>query len=73
MGGDQAEPSGDLPATSAGEQPGPLDVDPGIDDGPAGETYTIRLISKLEIPGYLVKFIPGNAPYDLVEQERVTG
>jgi hypothetical protein len=52
---------------------GGIVVDPGIDDGPAGETYTIRLISKLEIPGYLVKFIPGNAPYDLVEQERVTG
>jgi hypothetical protein len=47
-------------------------VDPGIDDGPMGETYKLRLISKLEVPGYLAKFTPAG-PYDLVEQESVTG
>jgi hypothetical protein len=31
--GDQTEPARDLPAPGAGEQPSPLDVDPGIDEG----------------------------------------
>lgn len=48
-------------------------IDPGIDDGPAGEIYKLRLISKLEVPGYLSKFVPGTGPYDLVEQEQVVG
>lgn len=48
-------------------------VDPGIDDGPAGETYTLRLINKQEIPNYLAKFVPATAPYDLVESEVVVG
>ena len=52
---------------------GGIVVDPGIDDGPAGQTYQLRLISKIEIPGYLAKFVPGTGPYDLVEQETVSG
>ncbi len=28
-------------------------IDPGIDDGPDGEIYKLRLISKLDVPGYL--------------------
>lgn len=52
---------------------GGIVLDPGIDDGADGETYQLRLISKLEIPGYLSKFIAGIGPYDLVERERVTG
>jgi hypothetical protein len=52
---------------------GGIVIDPGLDDGPVGETYKLRLISKLELPRYLVKFVPGTGPYDLVEQECVTG
>lgn len=48
-------------------------IDPGIDDGADGEIYKLRLISKLEVPGYLSKFVPGTGPYDLVEQEQVVG
>jgi hypothetical protein len=48
-------------------------IDPGIDDGPAGEMYKLRLISKLEVPGYLAKFIPGTGAYDLVEQKLIVG
>lgn len=48
-------------------------VDPGIDDGHAGETYTLRLLGKLESATYLNKFVPATAPYDLVEQEQVEG
>jgi hypothetical protein len=52
---------------------GGIVIDPGLDDGPMGETYKLRLISKLEVPGYLAKFVPGTGPYDLVEQVYVTG
>ncbi|MBR0696732.1 hypothetical protein [Bradyrhizobium lablabi] len=47
-------------------------VDPGIDDGPIGEIYKLRLISKLEVASYLAKFTSAG-PYDLVEQEAVSG
>jgi len=52
---------------------GGVSVDPGIDDGPTGEYYKIRLISRVEVPDYLARFVPATAPYDLIEQERVTG
>jgi hypothetical protein len=52
---------------------GGIVLDPGLDDGPMGETYKLRLISKLELPGYLAMFVPGTGPYDLVERECVTG
>jgi hypothetical protein len=48
-------------------------VDPGIDEGQDGETYTLRLLSNREIPEYLAKFAPATAPYDLVEDEVVIG
>jgi hypothetical protein len=48
-------------------------IDPGIDDGTPGETYTLRLLSRQECPAYLVKFVPATAPYDLIEDQRVTG
>jgi hypothetical protein len=48
-------------------------VDPGIDEGRDGETYTLRLLSKREIIEYLAKFVPATAPYDLVENEEVIG
>jgi hypothetical protein len=48
-------------------------VDPGKDEGPDGETYTLRLLINREIPEYLAKFIPSTAPYDLVEKEEVIG
>jgi hypothetical protein len=37
-----------------------------------GETYKLRLLSKLELPGYIAKFTPAG-PYDLDEQQSVTG
>ena len=48
-------------------------VDPGIDDGDAGETYVLRLLGKRERDAYLSKYAPASGPYDLVEQERVAG
>lgn len=48
-------------------------VDPGIDEGLDGETYTVRLLSNREIPAYLAKFAPATAPFDLVENEEVIG
>jgi len=50
-------------------------IDPGIDDcdGHPGETYVLRLLSRQEVPNYLAKFVPDTAPYDLVEQQQVTG
>jgi hypothetical protein len=51
---------------------GGIVIDPGLDDGPEGETYKLRLLGKLEVPSYLAKFTPAG-PYDLVEQESVTG
>ena len=48
-------------------------VDPGIDDGNAGEIYVLRLLSKQEVPGYFAKFVPATAPYELVDQQQVTG
>lgn len=51
---------------------GGVAVDPGIDDGEAGETYVIRLLGKEESVNYLNKYAPATSPYDLVEQERVT-
>jgi hypothetical protein len=48
-------------------------VDPGIDDGAPGETYDLRLLSKVEVPVYLKKFTQATAPYDLIDQQRITG
>jgi hypothetical protein len=48
-------------------------IDPGIDEGPTGEVYKLRLLGQGEIPTYLSKFTPISAPYDLVEQVEVTG
>ena len=48
-------------------------VDPGIDDGNPGETYVLRLLSRHEVPDCLARFIPNTAPYDLIDQQRVTG
>jgi hypothetical protein len=47
-------------------------VDPGIDDGQAGEIYTLRLLGRKESQTYLSKFALPTAPYDLVEQIRIT-
>lgn len=52
---------------------GGVAIDPGIDDGPQGETYTLRLLSKEVIPGYLAKFVQTTAPYDLVDHQQVIG
>src|SRR5262249_30268462 len=35
---------------------GGVEIDPGIDEGPAGETYDLRLVGKQEISGLLAKF-----------------
>jgi hypothetical protein len=43
-------------------------VDPGIDDGPEGETYVLRLLGKRESIDYLIKFMPATAPYDLYQE-----
>ncbi len=52
---------------------GGVAVDPGIDDGEVGETYVLRLLGKKESADYLLdKYAPASAPYDLVEQQRVT-
>lgn len=48
-------------------------IDPGLDDGPAGEVYKLRLLSQDEIPAYFSMFTPVSAPYDLFEQVEVTG
>jgi hypothetical protein len=48
-------------------------VDPGIDDGDPNETYVLRLLSRQEIPEYLAKFAQATSPYDLVDQQLVTG
>jgi hypothetical protein len=48
-------------------------IDPGLDEGPAGEVYKLRHLSQGEIPAYFSKFTPVSAPYDLVEQVEVTG
>jgi hypothetical protein len=52
---------------------GGLVIDPGIDDGPAGEGYDLHLLSKQEIPSYFDRFVPVTSPYILVDQVRVTG
>jgi hypothetical protein len=48
-------------------------IDPGLDEGSAGERYTLRLLSNTEIPEYLAKFTPASGPYDLVDEIDVTG
>jgi hypothetical protein len=52
---------------------GGVSIDPGIDEGPSGEVYKLRLLGQSEIPTYFSKFTPVSAPYDLVEQVEVTG
>ena len=52
---------------------GGVDIDPGFDEGTPAETYDLQLLSKEAVLGYLAKFVPAAAPYDLVEHERVTG
>jgi hypothetical protein len=52
---------------------GGVSIDPGIDDGPAGEVYKLRLLGHGEILAYFSKFTPISAPYDLIEQDEVTG
>ena len=52
---------------------GGVDIDPGFDEGPPGETYDLQLLSREAVLNYLAKFAPASAPYDLVEQEHVTG
>jgi hypothetical protein len=52
---------------------GGVDIDPGFDEGPPGETYDLQLLSKEAILGYLAKFAPAAAPYDLVEHQCVMG
>jgi hypothetical protein len=48
-------------------------IDPGIDEGRAGELYIYNLRLQGEIPAYFSKFTPLSAPYDLVEEVEVTG
>jgi hypothetical protein len=48
-------------------------VDPGIDEGGAGETYVLRLLSKSEIPAYFAKFDPATSPYNVVDEVAIRG
>jgi hypothetical protein len=52
---------------------GGVEIDPGIDEGPAGETYDLRLVGKQEVPRLLAKFSQATAPYDVVEQQCAVG
>jgi hypothetical protein len=52
---------------------GGVTIDPGLDDGSAGERYTLRLLSTSEIPEYFAKFAPASSPYDLIDEVDVTG
>ena len=52
---------------------GGVTIDPGLDDGSAGERYTLRLLSTSEIPEYFAKFTPASSPYDLIDEVDVTG
>jgi hypothetical protein len=46
-------------------------IDPGIDEGKAGETYDLRLLSVVEIGDYLQRFQDRSSAYELVAAFRV--
>jgi len=48
-------------------------VDPGIDEGKAGETYDLRLLSDTEIGSYFERFDKTTAEYDLVDECEIVG
>jgi hypothetical protein len=48
-------------------------IDPGVDEGPAGKMYTLRLMGNAEIQEYFTKFTPTSAPYDLIDEVDITG
>lgn len=52
---------------------GGVSIDPGLDEGPDGKRYILRLLSKMEIGEYFAKFTPISSPYDLVDEIDVMG
>ena len=52
---------------------GGIAVDPGVDDGPEGQMYTLQLLGKNEIPEYFAKFDPTTSTYDLDDQVEIVG
>jgi hypothetical protein len=52
---------------------GGVAIDPGFDEGPAGQMYTLRLLSKVELKEYFAKFDPNTSPYDIDETVEVIG
>jgi len=48
-------------------------LDPGIDEGKAGETYDIRLLTNSECVEYFGRFNKSSAAYDLVDSAAVQG
>jgi hypothetical protein len=52
---------------------GGVAIDPGVDEGPAGESYTLRLMSKSEIQEYFAKFTPATSPYDVDDEIEIIG
>jgi hypothetical protein len=48
-------------------------LDPGIDEGKAGETYDIRLLSNVECDEYFGRFDRSSTSYDLIESIEIQG